>query len=154
MSDPYQISEVSAASPEMSDVEFNEFMEDIRRNGQLVPIVKCGDEIIDGRKRLAACQRLGIKPQVLDVSADQDPVARAYSLNILRTQYPPSQRAMFAAKRATATRGEGPRRRAIKPNGSDTSRCRNSDILKTASEAAREVGVSRWVVQDAKALRR
>jgi hypothetical protein len=104
MSD-YRIGEISAASPEMSEEESRQLIEDIKRRGQLVPIWKSGDEIIDGRKRLHACKVLGIEPRVVDVSPDQDPADIAHSLNILRTHYTLSQRAMFAAKRATLERG-------------------------------------------------
>jgi ParB-like chromosome segregation protein Spo0J len=101
----FRIAEVSARSPDMSTREFDEFVDDIRTNGQLVPIWKLGDEVIDGRKRLAACERLGITPMFVNMDPSQDRERVARALNILRTHYSQTQRAIFAAGRATAKEG-------------------------------------------------
>src|SRR5262245_24622225 len=98
------VSALSAESPDMSDPEFKELLEDIRRHGQLVPAVVSNGEIVDGRKRFQACQKLGIELKTIELTGD--PVAAAYALNILRTHYNTSQRAMFAARRATLVRGD------------------------------------------------
>ena len=47
-----KISDISAASPDMDDAQFNEFVDDIRQHGQLVPIWISNGEVVDGRKRL------------------------------------------------------------------------------------------------------
>lgn len=143
----YHIAPVSAASPDMPSDQYVELREDIRLHGQLVPIWRCGAEIIDGRKRFRACGELGIEAKFVDLSSDQDPEAVSRSLNILRTHYTPSQRAMYAAKRATATKAEGGRRK----HGSTSP---NLVMQKTASEAARESGVAESAVIQAKAIRR
>lgn len=134
----YAVSKISAQSPDMSDAEFAEFVADIQKNGQLVPIWIRGAEIIDGRKRFAACVQLGIKPKVvnLDPAQNTDDIARA--LNVLRTHYTSSQRALYAAK--SAIRAEG------RPKQS-TSRLLSGP---TATEAAHEAGVSRDYVFKAK----
>jgi len=140
-----RVSEISAASPDMNAPEFQALVEDIRAHGQLVPIWKSGDEIIDGRKRLRACSIIGIPPNVVDVSPDQDATTVAYSLNILRTHYTSSQRAMFAAKRANWPRpGPGRANTIFSVNGS----------MKTESQAAAESGVSTSYVIAAKHVRR
>jgi len=100
------VSAISAESPDMDDEQFNDLVEDIRKNGQLVPIWKCGDEIIDGRKRSRACSILGIAVKAVDVSSDRNGHEISYSLNILRTHYTVTQRAMFASKRATLKKGD------------------------------------------------
>lgn len=99
------VSELSARSPDMGEREFAEFVEDIRTNGQLVPIWVRGDEVIDGRKRLAACERLGIAPKTINVDPTQNVERIARALNVLRTHYSASQRAIFAAERATLVKG-------------------------------------------------
>lgn len=147
MSADLRISELSAASPDMKETEFRALVEDIRAHGQLLPIWTSGGEIIDGRKRWRACQELGLEPKVIDTAAGQAPAAVAYSLNILRTHYTHGQLAMIAAKRATATKAEGPRRRHDR-------RRRNCGIYPTAKEAAQEAGVSRSAVVHARAVRR
>lgn len=149
----YQISDISAASPEMNARVFQELVESIRDQGQLVPIWKSGDEIIDGRKRLRACILLGIEPVVVDVSPSQDTVAVAYSLNILRTHYTTSQRAMFAESRANMTKGDGAARRHADQGESPA--YLNLEMQKRSiTEAAQEAGVSAGAVNVARAIRR
>jgi hypothetical protein len=87
------------------------------------------------------------EPEWRDVSQDQDYVV-VYALNILRTHYTRAQRAMFAAARATATYADGPLRRAGRRDEAIAS------SSKTLAEAAREVGVIRQTVVNAKAILR
>lgn len=136
----YVVSEVSARSPDMSDREFAEFVEDIRANGQLVPIWVRGDEVIDGRKRLAACRQLGIEPKVINLDPSLDGERISHALNILRTHYAPSQRAMFGAARANATKGDRTTPGHIR---------KNTDVV-SVEQAAREVGVSQSYISKAR----
>lgn len=142
----YTISELSARSPDMSDTDFDAFVEDIRTNGQLVPIWVRGSEVIDGRKRLAACQRIGVEPRVVNIDPSQDAEAVARALNVLRTHYSTSQRAMFAADLANATKGESGRRRNLIHQ--------DAGRATTVAEAARETGVNWSSVQMAKKVKR
>lgn len=130
----------------MSDADFRAFVEDIRVNGQLVPIWVRGGEVIDGRKRLAACRQLGIEPRVVNISPEQDAEAVAHALNVLRTHYSPSQRAQFAADRVTATVADGPRVRDRGISGKNT----EDRQVVTTHEAAHEAGVSQSSVSKAK----
>lgn len=139
----YTVSSVSAASPDMGEREFAEFVEDIRANGQLIPIWVRGEEVVDGRKRLAACQQLGVEPKVVNLDPAQDAERVSRALNVLRTHYSPSQRAMYAAPRATATRADGATVR-------DRTIDKNAQGPVTAAEAAMEVGVSPTAVKDAR----
>lgn len=148
------VSEISASSHDLSDKEFQALKEDIRHHGQLLPIWKAGDEIIDGRKRFRACQELGIKPKVIDMDIDQDRTAVGYSLNVLRTHYTCSQRAMYAAKMATLKRGQREQSvvNSMESSGSDN---RSIDRFgKTAAQAGKEAGVGAVLVYRAKAIRR
>lgn len=140
----YTISEVSAASPDMDDEQFAAFVEDIREYGQLVPIVVRGSEVIDGRKRLRACELLGREPNVIDVFPNQTPEAATNSLNGLRTHYSTTQRGMLAARQPRAPHG-----RAIKVAGLD---------VKGSKELARdaigkEFGVSEATVHRGRFIR-
>lgn len=131
----------------MSDADFDAFVEDIKMNGQLVPIWIRGAEVIDGRKRLAACERLGIEPHVINLDQTQDAEAVARALNVLRTHYTPSQRTMFAAEIANATAADAAHmRRDRMPYD-----CKKTVV--TVAEAARESGVSAGAVNKAKRLR-
>lgn len=146
MNAAYTVSEISARSPDMSENDFRAFVEDVRLNGQLVPIWVRGSEIIDGRKRMAACRELGIEPKIVNLDPEQDAEAVSRALNVLRTHYTPSQRALFAAERVTAERGTSKSRMNI---------CKFADVpIVTAGEAAREAGVHIKSVDNAKRIRR
>ena len=69
------------------------------------------------------------------------------ALNLYRTHYTASQRAMFAAKRVNATASDGP---TVREDGS----CLYRDRIVTAGDAATAAGVGRNAVQQAKRLRR
>jgi ParB-like nuclease domain len=148
------VSVISGASPEMPDKLFEDLVDDIRRNGQLLPIVKRGGEIIDGRKRFRACEILGLTPLAIDMRPDQDPETLSYSLNVLRTHYTDGQRALFAERRATATRADGPLRKNGKFAGLRESNG-TADLARvvTVEEAAAEVAVSPSTVRAARRLR-
>ena len=88
---------ISAASPDMSPAEFAALTASIKTQGQLVPIVVHDGRVIDGRKRLAACKALGIEPTVIEF-VNTDPTVIATDLNLRRTHYTASQRAMFVGK--------------------------------------------------------
>jgi ParB/Sulfiredoxin domain len=139
-----RVSALSTESPDMSEPEFTELLEDIRRQGQLVPIVVNQGEIIDGRKRFRACQSLGIEPKIVELNSTGDPEAAAYSLNILRTHYTVSQRAMFAARRATLVKGDVRTQTVGK----------NAHRPQSAELAAKSVGTSKSNVKTAKLVRR
>jgi len=68
---------------------------DIKANGQLVPIELFHKAILDGRRRFMACKRAGIKPIFKDVEPD-DPISYVISLNLMRRQLSPAERAMIA----------------------------------------------------------
>jgi ParB-like chromosome segregation protein Spo0J len=51
--------------PEMPAKDYKEFLENIRANGQLIPVVVYKDQIIDGRARDRACKELGIQTQYM-----------------------------------------------------------------------------------------
>ncbi|RFP39440.1 S-adenosylmethionine-binding protein, partial [Klebsiella oxytoca] len=86
--------------PAMNDSEFEEFKEDIRQNGQQVPILVQNGQLIDGRHRYRACCELGIEPKVEEVPVDQSIERLVISLNQHRRHLLESQRAMIAARLA------------------------------------------------------
>lgn len=75
--------------PDLNDEQFEALKDDIKRRGQLYPVLK--DEnglVIDGRQRLRACEALGIKPKTevakgIDAS---DAEALSRTLNTKRRQ--------------------------------------------------------------------
>ena len=57
-----KIHPAAEAFPLLAGDELDDLVEDIRRNGQVEPIVFVGGQLLDGRNRVVACERLGIRP--------------------------------------------------------------------------------------------
>jgi hypothetical protein len=81
--------------PILEGEEFDLLVEDIRKNGQLEPIVTVDGEILDGVNRYAACQKLGIEPVTKEYQGT-DPLGYVISENIRRRHMDVSQRSMLA----------------------------------------------------------
>ena len=90
--------------PPMGRYEYEDFKEDIRRNGLQMPIVLFDGRILDGRNRYLACKELGIPPRFVNYEGD-DPEGVVASLNLQRRHLNPSQRAMIAARLADSKPG-------------------------------------------------
>jgi hypothetical protein len=133
---------ISAAFPAMGDAEFASLVNNIKVNGQKLPITVYDDQVLDGWHRYQACQQLRIAPKLEDF-AGGDPVSFVLSLNLERRHLTDSQRAMVAAKLANLDHG-GDRKRAIKsPHG---------DLKVTQAEAATRLKVKKRSVERAKAV--
>ena len=93
--------------PMLDEKELRKLADDIKANGQQVPIEVYRGKILDGRNRLAACKLAGVKPQTVEVDPP-DPVVHVVSRNLFRRHLTVSQRAMIAAKIATLRPGRKP----------------------------------------------
>lgn len=142
--------EFSLGSPDMSDSDMISLRESIEELGQLVPIVTWRGQIIDGRKRWTVCQKLKREPKVVAIPDDGDPGQHAQALNLFRTQYTQSQRAMFAAMIANATKADGTALREAKHHQvAITTRS-----VVTATEAGKLTGSDKATVLAAQRIRR
>ena len=83
--------------PMMETEEFDNLVEDIKKNGLIEPIWIYKNQILDGRNRFMACRAAEIEPKYRDYKGD-DPMAFAMSLNIERRHLTPSQRACLAVE--------------------------------------------------------
>lgn len=81
----------------IDDESIGELADDIKKNGQQVPVEICGGKVIDGRRRIKACQIAGVEPITREVSP-ADPVAYVLSINLHRRHLTESQRAMIGAR--------------------------------------------------------
>jgi len=90
--------------PPMEGEDFLAFVEDVKEHGMLTPIVTLDGQILDGRNRWKACEKLGIKPVTTEYDGD-DPLGYVVSLNLSRRHLTPGQRAMVAEKIVTTTHG-------------------------------------------------
>jgi hypothetical protein len=122
---------IATAFPMVGKVKLEELIEDIRLNGQILPVYLFEDMVLDGRHRHIACTRLGIEPKYEEYTGD-DPLGFVKSLNVHRRHLDASQRALVAAKLENVERGG--RGGHLKISG---------DILKiTREEAAAAMDVS------------
>jgi hypothetical protein len=85
--------------PLMGEEELDALAADIKANGLRVPVVLYLGAVLDGRNRLAACDRAGIKPQFEDfVGTEEEALALVLSLNATRRNMTAGQRAIVAAR--------------------------------------------------------
>jgi hypothetical protein len=89
--------------PLMNEAELADLAEDIRSNGQLMPILADKDGlIIDGRNRLLACERAAIEPGIELWDGDEENVAsEIISLNAKRRHLSKGQLGAILAEMAT-----------------------------------------------------
>ena len=81
---------LAAYFPIMEGEKFDKFVEDIKLNGQLEPIVTFKGEILDGVNRFKACQFLGIEPMFKEYKG-ADPLHYVISVNVHRRHLSESQ---------------------------------------------------------------
>lgn len=92
--------------PLMAGADFDALVEDIKTNGLREEIVMFEEKVLDGRNRLLACQKAGVKPEFRWVDENDDPIALVISLNLFRRHLTTSQRAMIAEKITTLRQGQ------------------------------------------------
>lgn len=93
------------AFPLLEGADFGELVADIDEHGQHQPVIMYEGKILDGRNRWRACQRLQIPHTEKQYTGD-DPAGYVWSVNAVRRQLTPSQKAMAATKLVTAKRGD------------------------------------------------
>jgi len=74
---------VAKLFPDMSEADFTALVEDIRQHGVKVPILVHAGQILDGRHRYHACQKLGIPCPTINWNG-RDPWLEAQSRNLVR----------------------------------------------------------------------
>jgi hypothetical protein len=130
------------AFPLMTGADFDALVADIAENGLRRPITRLPDGTgLDGRNRLAACERAGVEAR-FDVYDGDDPAGFVISENVIRRHLRPGQRAMAAA-RMMPERQNGKKRPSGRsaPNGT-----------RSLGELAERFGVSDKIIQQARAL--
>ncbi|NIR31715.1 MAG: hypothetical protein GWN84_20860 [Gammaproteobacteria bacterium] len=109
----YLVHEAAKLFPLMAGVEFEQLVEDIREKGLLEPIVlwKGGPKevLLDGRNRLRACEKAGVKPRFTHYKGD-DPTGYVVSHNLHRRHLDESQRGMVGARLQEVLEAEGKKR--------------------------------------------
>jgi ParB-like chromosome segregation protein Spo0J len=146
--------------PMMDEAKLQELADDIRKNGQLVPVWLYEGKILDGRNRCAACKIAGVEPKTNEYTGDE-PTAFAVSLNDRRRHMNKGALAAVAAelephfaadadRRKKATEGR-PKKSGQKPEE------KVPQVLprqpQARQEAAKSVGVNDRYVSDAKKVK-
>jgi len=147
--------------PMMDEAKLHELAEDIRKNGQLVPVWLYEDKILDGRNRWAACKIAGIEPRTKEYTGDE-PTAFAVAMNDRRRHMNKGALAAVAAELEPHFADDAKRRqqKAGKEHG------RGQKVVekvpqpidakpspKAREEAAKSVGVNDRYVSDAKKVK-
>lgn len=124
---------------ELSIVDREALHASLATSGQLVPILRHGGLVVDGRERLRWCISEGVEPRFEELPEDSDPLDALLAANLQRRHLTRSQRAMAAARVATLDRG--------RPKKGQ--RC-----TFTVEEAARRFNISARLVKAARAVLR
>lgn len=86
--------------PMLPDDELDDLAADIADRGLLQPVVLDADgRVLDGRNRLAACERAGVEPEFTVYDGD-DPAGYALAVNITRRHLSTGARAVIVAQSA------------------------------------------------------
>src|SRR4030095_1868928 len=109
--DKYKVHPAADVFPMMPDDELVALGEDIKKNGQTIPVLFWngdgrGAVLIDGRNRLEACERVGVSP-LIETFTCKDPVTHIITLNIRRRHLTKQQQADLIV--AAIAAGEKPR---------------------------------------------
>jgi hypothetical protein len=140
---PLDFHPLAALFPLIEGQDFEALVADIAAHGLLEPIVLYEGQILDGRNRYRACQRLHLPYAYVEYQG-QAPLDHVISLNVRRRHLTTGQKALLAAALANMTVG-GDRR-------SDHSAILQNDQVSQAEAAAR-FDVSVRTVADAQKLR-
>lgn len=129
--------------PMLIDSELDALAQSIAETGLLHPVVVwCDDEgewwLLDGRNRLAACERAGVAPEY-EVHEGDDPAMYVLAANDFRRHASPSQRAMAVALTVTT--------KSHRPN-----KCANLHTF-DREEAAVKAGVSERLISSCRYVR-
>lgn len=143
--------------PMMDESKLQELADDIRKNGQLVPVWLYEGKILDGRNRWAACQIAGVEPKTKEYTGDE-PTAFAVAMNDRRRHMNKGALAAVAAElephfAADAKRRQAEQARRNQPQAQKVEKIPPIEKSKAREEAAKSVGVNDRYVSDAKKVK-
>jgi ParB-like chromosome segregation protein Spo0J len=142
--------------PMMDEAKLQELADDIRKNGQLVPVWLYEGKILDGRNRWAACKIAGVEPKTNQYTGDE-PTAFAVAMNDRRRHMNKGALAAVAAELEPHFAADAKRRYEAtvgRPKKSVEKVPQISERQpKAREEAAKSVGVNDRYVSDAKKVK-
>jgi N6-adenosine-specific RNA methylase IME4 len=89
----YEFHEAASVFSLLEGVEFAALLEDIKQYGVIEPVWLYQGRVLDGRKRVRACEQLGIEPPTRMWTGDGSPLAFVVSENLKRRHLSESERA-------------------------------------------------------------
>jgi hypothetical protein len=131
---PYKFHPACLAFPLLPDAELRELADDIKLRGLLNPVVVFRGQILDGRNRLAACEKAGVAPRFIEWSGSGSPVEWVISTNLHRRHLSASQRAVVALDILPLLEREANQRQRLGPGKRVAHDC--AKVNGKASEAA------------------
>lgn len=148
--------EVANIFPMMTSEEYRDLVDDIRKNGQKVPIETYQGLIIDGRNRYKACSECGIEPQYKEWDGNGSLVEHVVSLNMKRRDLTRGQRAAIGLEVEEMLAVEAKKRQlsTLKQNQSDVEKFPPREQGKSRDQAAKIVGTNPHYITDAKAIKK
>jgi hypothetical protein len=139
--------------PMMEEDKLRELADDIRKNGQLVPVWLYDGKILDGRNRYAACKIAGVDAKTKEYTGDE-PTAFAVAMNDRRRHMNKGALAAVAAELEPHFAADAKRRQIRKPKcESVVEKVPQQAPRKAREEAAASVGVNDRYVSDAKKVK-
>ncbi len=130
----------------MAGAELTDLAADIRKHGQLSPIVIWKGQIVDGRNRFQACALANVTPETIEheFADDADAARFVMSRNIHRRHLKPGQRAALIGKLREMFVGAAKERQGTRsdlvanlPQGSEPSRKARDDMANAAGVSPR-----------------
>jgi ParB-like chromosome segregation protein Spo0J len=136
----FEIHDAAKLFAMLDDNEIKALANDIKQNGQRVPIATQNKIIVDGRNRLVACKIAGVEPKFVEIEGDA--VEAVISLNLQRRNLDESQKSTLALRLIPKLREEAKLRQQ---EGRVNDPRRGGG--KASEEAAKIVGVSPRIVE-------
>jgi ParB-like chromosome segregation protein Spo0J len=141
----YNVHPIAKLFPPLSDEQYRNLVDDIKRRGQIQPILMKGSTLLDGLHRMQACEELKIAPRI-DQYKGADEVGEILSRNLFRRHMPPDDYARIVIE----ARGgidklisdAQSRQKSGKPSGNG----------KGTDEVLKEQGVTHRTARDAVAI--
>ena len=136
--------------PLMEGREFDELVADIEAHGCREPIYLLDNQILDGRNRWRACEKLGARPTLVEYEGD-DALAFVVSLNLRRRQLTDGQKAVLALDLLPLLEEQARERQGARNDIVEI--VPQSQQGKSRDQAAVMVGTNARYVSDAKKLK-
>ena len=157
MSKTIKIHPVASLFPRMIISEFKRLKADIKRNGQIEPIVLYKGKIIDGVHRYKACMELDRKPKTRTWNGKGSLLSYIISLNLNRRHLSISQKAMIADNARPMIARESKQRQKTSTGGKNpqlVAKIPQAEAGKTRDKLGRIFGISGKLVDDARTIKK